>query len=139
MDRSITDVIKEAKYIAVIGCSINKYRTSNQIASYLQDAGYTIIPVHPDYEEVLGEKAYASIKDIPESISVDIVDIFRNSEYTAEMVQDVIDRVEVTGEKPLIWTQLGVSSEEARQKAEDAHLDYIEEKCLMVEHQRLVN
>lgn len=139
MDQSIADIIKEAKIIAVVGCSKNKYRTSNQIASYLQDAGFTIIPVHPNYEEVLGEKAYASVKDIPETISLDIVDIFRNSEYTADMVQEVIERMEATGNKPVVWTQLGVSSEEAKKKAEAAGLDYVEEKCLMVEHRRFMD
>lgn len=137
MESNIADIIKGAKNIAVIGCSKNKYRTSCQIASYLQDAGYTILPIHPDYEEVLGEKTYASIKDVPGDIQVDIVDIFRNSKYTADMVDEIVEWSEATGQKPLVWTQLGVSSEEAKQKAEEAGLEYVEEKCLMVEHKRL--
>lgn len=112
-------------------------RTSHHIAKYLKDQGYTIIPVHPDYDEVLGEKAYSSVKDIPEEVEIDIVDIFRNSKFTADMVQEVIERVEQTGNKPVIWTQLGVSSDEAMQKALEDDLSYIEEKCLMVEHQKL--
>lgn len=138
MEFNIADAIRDAEVIAVIGCSVNKYRTSYQIASYLQEAGYTIIPIHPDYEEVLGEKAYASILDIPEEVHIDIVDIFRNPEYTADMVDEVVEWSNRSGQKPLIWTQLGVSSEEAHDKAAAAGLNYVEEKCLMVEHKRLV-
>lgn len=137
MESNIADIIRNAKNIAVIGCSKNKYRTSCQIASYLQGVGYTILPIHPDYDEVLGEKTYASIKDVPGDIQVDIVDIFRNSKYTANMVDEIVEWSEATGQKPLVWTQLGVSSEEAKQKAEEAGLQYVEEKCLMVEHKRL--
>lgn len=138
METNIAGRIREAKVIAVIGCSKSKYRTSYHIASYLQQAGYTIIPIHPDYEEVLGEKTYASIVDIPGDIKVDIVDIFRNSKYTADMIDEILEWMEATGQKPLVWTQLGVSSQEAKQKAEDAGLMYVEEQCLMVEHKRLV-
>jgi predicted CoA-binding protein len=137
MNNDIGEKIRKAKVIAVIGCSKNKYRTSCQIASYLQDAGYKIIPIHPDYEEVLGEKTYASIIDVPEEIQVDIVDIFRNSKYTAAMVNEIVEWSKATGQKPLVWTQLGVSSDEAKKKAREAGLDYVEEKCLMVEHKRL--
>lgn len=138
MELNIADAIRDAKVIAVIGCSVNKYRTSYQIASYLQGAGYTILPIHPDYDEVLGEKAYASILDVPKDVQIDIVDIFRNSEHTAEMVEEILEWSANSGQKPLIWTQLGVSSEEAKQKAEAADMGYVEEQCLMVEHKRLV-
>lgn len=137
MDQDIIEILNNAQVIAIIGCSDNPYRTSYHIASYLKEAGFTIIPVHPDYEEVLGEKAYKTIYDIPEETEIDIVDIFRNSKYTADMVDDIIRRVEMTGNKPLVWTQLGVSSEEAKQKAEEAGLRYVEERCLMVEHRKL--
>lgn len=138
MELNIADAIRNAEVIAVIGCSVNKYRTSHQIASYLQEAGYTIIPVHPDYDKVLGEKAYASITDIPADIQIDIVDIFRNSEHTAEMVDEILSWSEASGQKPLIWTQLGVSSEEAKEKAQASGMAYVEEQCLMVEHKRIV-
>lgn len=132
----VKSILKTSKTIAVIGCSRDPMRTSHHIAKYIKEQGYRMIPVHPDYEKVCGEKVYASVKDIPTDVVIDIVDIFRNSKYTADMVQEVIDRIQETGEKPVIWTQLGVSSPEARQKAEAAGLPYIEEKCLMVEHQR---
>lgn len=137
MDKNVIEIINNAKVIAIIGCSNNPYRTSYHIASYLKEAGFTIIPVHPDYEEVLEEKTYKTVYDIPGDIQIDIVDIFRNSDYTADMVDDIIKRVEMTGRKPLVWTQLGVSSEEAKQKAREAGLKYVEERCLMVEHRKL--
>ncbi|MDZ7714986.1 MAG: CoA-binding protein [Balneolaceae bacterium] len=131
-------LLESAKTIAVVGCSNNKMRTSYHIAKYIQEQGYRVIPVHPEYDEVLGEKVYPTVYDIPDDINIDIVDIFRNPEFTANMVDDIIKRVEQTGRKPVVWTQLGVSSEEAKKKAENAGLKYVEEKCLMVEHQRLL-
>lgn len=139
MEKNLANVLKESKTIAVVGCSNNKMRTSHHIASYLQENGYTMIPVHPDYEEVLGEKVYATVNDIPKDITIDIVDIFRNSAYTADMVDDVVERMKQTGQKPVVWTQLGVSSDEAKKKSLDAGLPYVEEKCMMVEHQRLID
>lgn len=136
MDASISDILNQAEVIAIIGCSLKSHRTSNNIAHYLQKQGYTVIPVHPDYDTVCGEKAYKTVYDIPEEIEIDIVDIFRNSKYTAEMVDTIIKRVEMTGRKPVVWTQLDVSSEEARKKAEEAGLRYIENRCIMVEHRK---
>ena len=138
MEKEVQEAVNRAKVIAIIGCSNNPYRTSYHIAKYLKDAGFTIIPVHPDYDEVLGEKVYKTVYDIPADIHIDIVDIFRNSRYTAKMVDDILQRVEMTGQKPLVWTQLGVSSDEAKRKSEEAGLTYVEEKCLMVEHRKLV-
>ena len=114
MQESIQELLERAKVIAIIGCSKKSHRTSNSIAHYLQDQGYTIIPVHPDYDTVCGEEAYNTVYDIPEDIEIDIVDIFRNSKYTAEMVDTIIKRKEMTGQEPVVWTQLGVSSDEAK-------------------------
>lgn len=134
----LKEKLSQAKTIAVIGCSAKTWRTSHQIASYLQEQGYRIIPVHPDYEEVLGEKAYPAVYDIPADTQVDIVDIFRDSDHTLQMVEDVCRRVEETGQRPLVWTQLDVSSPEAKARAEKEGLDYVENRCLMVEHRRLL-
>ena len=137
MEENIKDVIESAKNIAVIGCSRKPGRASCRVAGYLQGQGYKIIPVHPNYDEVLGEKTYPTVYDIPEDIKVDIVDIFRRSDHTAAMVDQVIRRKKETGQEPVVWTQLNVSSDEAREKAKDAGLAYVENKCLMVEHQKL--
>lgn len=139
MELNLHDILKETKTVAIIGCSNNEYRTSYHIASYLQEQGFTIIPIHPDYKEVLGEQAYDSILEIPEDVEIDIVDIFRNSEHTAEMVDEIIEWSNKTGQHPVVWTQLGVSSKEAKEKAEEAGFPYVEEKCMMVEHKRLMS
>ncbi|HEX6981532.1 MAG TPA: CoA-binding protein [Balneolaceae bacterium] len=130
------EILKQAKGVAIIGCSAVKYRTSYHIASYLKENGLRILPVNPNYEEVLGEECYDSVKDIPDDIKVDIVDIFRDSQYTAQMVQEVIEWAGKTDRKPLIWTQLDVSSPEAKALAEEAGFDYVENKCIMVEHSK---
>ncbi len=137
MAADYTDIITKAENIAIIGCSANRYRTSYHIASYLRDNGYRIIPVNPNYEEVLGLPCYGTMHDIPEKYSVDIVDIFRDSKYTAEMVQQVIGWSKEKGQKPVIWTQLDVSSDEAEKLAEEAGLQYVKNECLMVQHEKV--
>lgn len=132
-----SDILKKAKSIAIIGCSANKYRTSYHIASYLKENGYLIIPVNPKYDEVLGMRCYDEMADIPEKYPVDIVDIFRNSQHTAKMVRQVVDWVEKNGQKPVVWTQLDVSSEEAEALAGEAGLPYVRNECIMVQHERL--
>ncbi|MCW9707403.1 CoA-binding protein [Fodinibius salsisoli] len=135
---NLSDIFSNARCIAIIGCSANKYRASYHIASYLKENGYRIIPVNPNYEEVLGEQCYPSVADIPDKYPVDIVDIFRDSRYTAEMVQQIIDWSSRTDQKPVIWTQLDVSSEEAETLAEEAGFPYIKNECMMVQHERLM-
>lgn len=136
-DNSLKGILTEARTIAVIGCSDKQYRTSYHIAEYLKLAGYRIVPVNPHVDETLGEKAYRSMDDLPDGLKVDIVDIFRNKRYTDEMVREIAAWSEKTGQKPLIWTQLDVSTPEAKQRAGAAGLPYVENKCLMVEHKRL--
>ncbi len=138
-DQTLEKRLISAETIAVIGCSDKEYRTSYHIAKYLQRSGYRIIPVNPNISESLNEKSYASMDDIPYGQKIDIVDIFRNKKYTAEMVKQVIDWSDKTGQKPLIWTQLDVSVNEAKNLANAAGLQYVGNRCLMVEHQRLTS
>lgn len=133
-----SEILTKAKSIAIIGCSANRYRTSYHIASYLKENGYRIIPVNPKYDEVLGMPCYDEMKDIPGKYTVDIVDIFRNSQHTAEMVRQIINWGKETGQKPVIWTQMDVSSEEAEAMAEEAGLPYVKNECMMVQHERLL-
>ncbi len=123
--------------VAVIGCSSSAYRTSNHIAKYIQNQGIRMIPVNPNEESVLGEKSYASIVDIPGEIQIDIVDIFRNKKYTKEMVEEIVSWSQETGQKPVVWTQLDVSTKEAKNLAEQNSLKYVENRCLMVEHRSI--
>ena len=130
--------LETAQTIAVVGCSDRPSRTSYAIARYLQAAGYRMIPVNPNGEEILGERCYPDVQSIPSDVRLDIVNIFRDSAHTAAMVADVQARAEATGEQPTVWTQLGVSSQEAKRVAEEAGLPYVENRCIMVEHRRLV-
>ena len=135
--RAIPDILKESKTIAVVGCSANPSRTSYAISRYLIEVGYTMIPVNPGYEEIHGQVCYPDMVSIPDDIHVDIVTIFRRPGYTAAMVEDVLKRIEKTGERPVIWTQIGVSSNKAQKLAESAGLEYIRNRCILVEHSHL--
>ena len=131
------EILSSARTIAVVGCSINPARTSNSIARYLIGAGYTIIPVNPNYNEILGLTCYPNVQAIPQDLQIDIVNIYRRPAHTAEMVRDVLARIKRTHEKPVIWTQIGVSSNEAQQLSKEAGLVYIKNRCILVEHSRV--
>lgn len=131
------ELLENLKTVAIVGCSANKYRTSYHIANYLKENGIRIFPINPNYEEVLGVKCLSSLNEIPENITIDVVDIFRDSQYTADMVRQIIEWSEKMGQKPVIWTQLDVSSDEAKKLAEDAGFTYIENECMMVQHERV--
>jgi len=133
----LASTLHDAETIAVVGLSDKPSRTSYAIARYLQTAGYRILPINPTIDEVLGETAYPDLEHLPDDVDVDIVNVFRRSEHTADVVRMTRDYAEATGTRPVIWTQLGVSSEEAEALAEEAHLPYVRNRCIMVEHRRL--
>jgi predicted CoA-binding protein len=130
-------VLETAETIAVVGCSATPTRTSHKIARYVQARGYRIVPVNPNYDEVLGETCYPDLPSVPADIEIDIVDIFRRPEHTADMVRTAIERTEQTGRRPVIWTQLGVSTPEAKDLAEEAGLPYVRNRCVKIEYDRL--
>ncbi len=136
MDSTIKQKLRDIRTVAIIGCSANKYRTSYHIANYLKENGIRIIPINPNYKEILGVPCYDKMDDLPDDLAIDAVDIFRDSEYTADMVRDVIDWSKKTGQKPLIWTQLAVSSTEAKSLAESNDFEYVENQCMMVQHDK---
>ncbi len=117
------------KNIAVVGLSSKPERPSYGVAAYMQRHGYNIIPVNPTETEVLGQKCYPTLADIPPEIEVDVVDVFRKSDLTPPVVDEAIAR----GAKA-VWLQLGIANAEAYQKAETAGLLYVENKCLKIEH-----
>lgn len=131
-------VLDTAEIIAVVGCSAQSSRTSNQIARYMQAHGYRIVPVNPNYDEVLGEPCYPDLPSVPADVEIDVVDIFRAPEHTADMVRTAIERAEQTGRRPVIWTQLGVSSPEAEALAAEAGLPYVRNRCVKIEYDRLL-
>ncbi len=125
----IADLLGNSKTIAVVGLSSNPRRPSYEVASYLQSVGYKIVPVNPNESEVLGEKAYARLEDIP--FPVDIVDVFRRSED----VPPVADAAIAIGPKAL-WLQQGITNADAAAKAKAAGLLVVEDACLFVEHRK---
>ena len=130
-DEHMREMLKGAKVIAVVGHSDKPYRTSYRIAQYLRNVNYKVYAVNPTVQSINGEKAYASLADIPEEI--DIVDVFRRSEH----LQGVVDDAVTVGAKA-VWSQLGVVDQEAAKTAEDAGLDMVMDLCIKVEHARLL-
>ncbi len=128
--RSIREILETGKTIAVVGLSSRRFRASNRVSEYMQSVGYRIIPVNPKETEVLGEKAYPSLDDVPEKI--DIVNIFRRSEYVPEIVEAAIRKG-----ASAIWMQEGVAHEAAARRAEAAGLDVVMDRCVLQEHMRL--
>lgn len=133
-DFASPDIIKEiitgSKVIAVVGLSDRPERASNGVASYMQKQGYRIIPVNPTRDEILGEKSYPDLKSIPDNI--DLVDVFRRSDAVAPVVDEAIK----VGVKS-IWLQEGVVNNDAAQKAQDAGLKVVMNRCFLKEHVRL--
>jgi uncharacterized protein len=123
----VTELLKRAKTIAVVGLSDNPLRPSYGVSAYMQTHGYRIIPVNPRIESCLGEKAYASLLEVPEKI--DIVDIFRRPEFVAEIVDQAIQL-----KTPGIWMQEGVIHEKAAAKARKAGMSVIMDRCILKEH-----
>lgn len=126
----IKNIMKSAKTIAVVGASPKPERPSYDVAQYLKDAGYKIIPVNPGQKEILGETCYPSLLEVPEKI--DIVDIFRDPAAVPEIVDQAI-KVKAK----VIWMQLGVVHNEAAEKAKKAGLSVVMNKCTKIEHARL--
>lgn len=127
----IADILEKCKTIAVVGLSSNPMRPSHEVTEYMQRAGYRIIPVNPNETEVLGEKSYARLEDVPEKI--DMVNIFRRPEEVAPVVESAIRM----GAK-VVWMQLGIENEEAAEKERAAGLAVVEDACILIEHKKRV-
>lgn len=134
---TLATILEEASVVAVVGCSARPSRTSHKIAGYLQGAGYRVVPVNPNYDEVLDETCYPSLADVPDDVVIDVVNVFRAPAYAADAVRDAAARAEATGTRPAVWTQLGVSTPAAKRLAQEAGLPYVQNRCIMVEHSRL--
>lgn len=123
----IRTILQDTNTIAVVGISHKPHRASHQVAKFLMEKGYTVIPVNPKYKEVLGEPCYASLEDIP--AAVDMVDCFRRSSEILPIAESAIK----IGAK-VLWMQLGVINEEAAQLAEDAGLQVVMDRCPKIEY-----
>src|SRR5581483_2050812 len=130
-DKDIAQLLRQSKTIAVVGLSSNPARASFGVSRFLQRQGYRVIPVNPNESEVLGERAYPSLKDVPGEI--DIVDIFRRPACVPEVVEDALEK----GAR-CIWMQEGVVNHEAAKKAEAAGISVVMDRCILKELARLL-
>ena len=126
---TVDEILKRMRVVAVVGLSGRPDRPSYQVASYLQAQGLRIIPVNPTIADVLGEKAYPSLRDVP--VSIDVVDVFRRPDEIEPIVDDAI-----TVGAPVLWLQLGVVNDAAARQAEAAGMTVVMDRCLKVEHQK---
>lgn len=123
-------ILKESHTIAVVGLSADWYRPSYFAAKYMQEHGFRIIPVNPKYTEILGEKCYPDLKSIPDK--VDMVDVFRKSADCAPIAKEAV----AIGAK-VLWLQIGVENDEARDIAQNAGLEFVQNRCVKIEYARL--
>jgi predicted CoA-binding protein len=129
-DKEIKEILTQNKTVAVIGMSKNPEKEAYRIPEYLKNRGYKVIPVNPSADEILGEKAYKKLGDVPGP--VDIVDVFRPSDDVPNYVEDVIAK------KPKVfWLQLGIENTQAEEKIASAGIEVVFDRCMMAEHKRL--
>ena len=131
----IKSVLETYRTVAIVGLSRDPDKASYRVARYLQSVGYRIIPVNPFADEILGEKCYKSLLEVPETI--DIVDIFRPSEDVPAIVDEAITIKNRVGSPNVIWMQLGIVNEEAAKRAREAGFTVVVDRCMMIEHRRL--
>ena len=132
-DQAVCELLATSKVIAVVGLSSKRFRPSFGVSQYMQAVGYRIIPVNPNEENVLGEKAFASLEAIPRDVRVDIVDIFRRSEEVSAVVEGAM-RIGARA----VWMQEGVVNEEAAARARATGLLVVMDRCILKDHRRLM-
>ena len=138
-DQEIGEILRRSRVVAVVGLSGDPGRPSFQVAAYLQRHGYRVVPVNPFVWEVLGERSYGSLVEVPVELQrvLDVVDVFRRSADVPGVVADVVRVREAVGRPFVVWMQLGVVSVEAAEVARRAGLVVVMDRCMMEEHRRL--
>ena len=131
-DDEIRAILEDYRVIAVVGLSTDASRPSHGVAAYMQQAGYRIVPIHPQAETILGEKAYANLREVPAELGVEIVDVFRRPDAVMPHVEEAID----IGAK-VLWLQEGVINNEAADRAKAAGLQVVMNRCILKEHKAL--
>jgi predicted CoA-binding protein len=131
-DAELRSILGDARTIAVVGLSSKPDRPSHEVAAFLQDKGYRIVPVNPNEREVLGERAYDSLLDVPDDVSIDVVDVFRRAEATPPIAEQAVAR----GAK-VLWLQEGIANDEARRVAEEGGLSVVMGVCIKRTSNRL--
>ena len=132
------EILTKYKTIAVVGLSREPDKDSYRVSAYLKDHGFRIIPVNPFADEVLGEKSYKSLLDIPTEIqiTIEVIDIFRPAKDVPPIVDQAVKLKEIYGKPIVVWMQLGIVNEQAAETAKQAGLTVVMNKCMMVEHER---
>jgi predicted CoA-binding protein len=135
----IEEILTKRKTIAVVGLSRDSDKDSHRVSAYLKAHDFHIIPINPFADEILGEKSYKSLLDIPDDVqkTIEVVDIFRPAEDVPSIVEQAIKLKTLYGTLQVVWMQLGIVNEEAAEAAKKAELTVIMNKCMMVEHSRL--
>lgn len=135
----IEEILTKYKTVAIVGLSREPEKDSFRVSAYLKKHGFRIIPVNPFADEILGEKSYKSLLDIPPEIqkTIEIVDVFRPSKDVPPIVAQAIKLKQIFGKPYVVWMQLGIVNEEAADMARKAGLTVVMDKCMMVEHHRL--
>ena len=135
----IKEILQKYRVIAVVGLSADEEKPSHEVAAYMKRNGYRIIPVNPFAEEVLGEKSYKSLLDIPADIqkTIEIVDVFRRSADVPPIVEASVQLKHANGKPFVVWMQAGIVNIEAAEEARKAGLVVVMDRCIMVEHRNL--
>lgn len=130
------EIFSNYKNIAVYGMSTNLEKAAHGVPGYMLKKGYNVIPINPTAETIMKQKVYKNIMDIPDNI--DILNIFRPQEEALEIVKEAVERKNAKGDIKLIWLQLGLQNAEAKKLAEENGIEYIENKCIYVEHKKVL-
>jgi hypothetical protein len=135
----IKQILQKYRVIAVVGLSKEPRKDSHRVSAYLKQHGYHIIPVNPSADEVLGEKSYPSLLQIPPEIqkTIEIVDVFRPAKDVLPIMEQAIKLKQKNGKPYVVWMQLGIANEEAAEAGKRAGFVVVMDRCLMVEHHRL--
>lgn len=128
-------IFEEYNTIAVIGMSINPEKAAHSVPAYMLKQGYNVVPINPKYETIAKQKSYSSLMDVPDKI--DILNVFRPSNEAVDIVKQAIERNKVRGDIKLIWFQLGIYNEEAKELALENGFEYIEDRCIYVEYNNI--
>lgn len=138
MDGSIMEILAKYRIVAIVGLSKDPSKDSYKVAEYLKKHGFQIVPINPSADEILGEKSYKSLLDLPTDVqkSLEIIDVFRPSQEVPTIMEQAIKLRKLHGRPHVVWMQLGITNEEAAQTAIKEGLSVVMNKCMMQEHRR---
>jgi hypothetical protein len=137
-DEEIREILIRYRRIAVVGISRDPNKPARKVPKFLMSRGYEIIPVNPYADEILGEKSYPSLPNIPKEKVVEIVEVFRPSEDVLPIVETAIERKRKYGDVEVIWLQEGIRNDEAKELAEKEGVKFVQDKCMYKEYVRLI-